>query len=560
MDIDRYKGGVIFKWINRKEIYAKYNGKGRPQNLQAHIDKLHTDYIATRSGVDTGFEIHGLFGNILDTDDVELLELDTIKKYVQEISKNNIDIFKTVISLKNEDAIEHGFYNKKAWKEMLDLRMPEIARAFKIPLNDLEWVAAFHAKKGKPHCHLIVWNKNQDLSVKRKPFINFKHVKSAVAKSVFKEELKAMYEIKNVSKELIGKMSKNEIDNYKKNLKELYQNEEMYLNAIDTENTQNFVNKVLENMEKDEIIYIVNNSDPDNYTQIKKSEDEKFEFKNIGEKAILYKDDTYLEAVTFLSKFNNLKVIKDEDELKHFIQNKKEEFNNIENELKEIIPSIFNTPIISSNVKQENIEQIINKMAKLEEVSKSFKRGFIYKYQEPESKRILNEITMLLVNYNKDCKDEFNRYVDTCVKINKMLQKVDNFKDYEKIKNSARTEMIKKVGNQILKSIKETKTEEYKRKSEEWKEKREYWNQKHKEFEENQGEFEARQEMYEKQLRESNIRQLIQETYTLLFQENMSKFQRFKRITKTFGDLSKREIKEMIKNNKSSGIDWYNEL
>ena len=41
MDIDRYKGGVIFKWINRKEIYAKYNGKGRPQNLQAHIDKLH---------------------------------------------------------------------------------------------------------------------------------------------------------------------------------------------------------------------------------------------------------------------------------------------------------------------------------------------------------------------------------------------------------------------------------------------------------------------------------------------------------------------------------------
>ena len=560
MDIDRYKGGVIFKWINRKEIYAKYNGKGRPQNLQAHIDKLHTDYIATRSGVDNTFEIHGLFGSILDTDDVELLELDTIKKYVQEISKNNIDIFKTVISLKNEDAIEYGYFNKKAWKEMLELRMPEIARAFKIPLNDLEWIAAFHAKKGKPHCHLIVWNKNQDLSVKRKPFINFKHVKSAVAKSVFKEELKAMYEIKDVSKELIGKMSKNEIDNYKKNLKELYQNEEMYLNAIDTENTQNFINKVLENMEKDEIIYIVNNSDPDNYTQIKKLEDEKYQFKNIGEKAILYKDDTYLEAVTFLGKFSNLKVIKDEDELKHFIQDKKEEFNNIENELKEIIPSIFNTPIISSNVKQENIEQIINKMAKLEEVSKPFKRGFIYKYQEPESKRILNEITMLLVNSNKDCKDEFNKYVDTCVKIDKMLQKVDNFKDYEKIKNSARTEMIKKVGNQILKSIKETKTEEYKRKSEEWKEKREYWNQKHKEFEENHGEFEARREMYEKHLRESNIRQLIQETYTLLFQENMSKFQRFKRITKTFGDLSKREIKEMIKNNKSSGIDWYNEL
>lgn len=560
MEIDRYKGGVIFKWLNKNEIYAKYNGNGRPQNLQAHIDKLHTDYIATRSGVDTGFEIHGLFGNIDDNDEIELLELDTIKKYVQEISKKNIDIFKTVITLKHEDAMEHGYYNKQAWKELLDEKMPEIARAFKIPLNDLEWVAAFHAKKERPHCHLVVWNKNQDMSVKRKPFINFKQIKSAVAKGVFKEELKAIYEIKDLSKTLMEKLSKNEIDIYKEKLKEMYQNEDLLLNAVDTENTQNFVNKALEDMKRDDIIYIANNSDPENYTQIKKLNDEKFEFKNVGEKAVLYKDDTYLEAVTFLSKFSNLKVMKSENELKQFIQNRKEEFENIEGELKEIMPSIFNTPIISSNIKQENIEQIINKMAKLEEVSKSFKRGFIYKYQEPESKRILNEITILLVNSNKDCKNEFNRYVDTCVKIDKMLQKVDTYKEYEKIKNQARSEMIKKIGNQILKSIKETKTEEYKRKAAEWKEKREYWNFKNKEFEEKQAEFETRQQLYENQLRESNIRHLIQETYKLLSEENISRFQRFQRATRTFGDLSKREIKEMIKNSKSFGIDWYNEL
>ena len=559
MDIDRYKGGVIFKWINKNEIYAKYNGKGKSQNLQAHIDKMHTDYIATRSGVDTGFETHGLFGNILDTDEVEMLELDKIKKHIQNISKKNIDVFKTVISLKNEDAMEYGYFNKKSWKEMLEERMPEIARAFKIPLNDLEWVAAFHAKKDKPHCHLIVWNKNQDMSVQRKPFVNYKQIRSAVAKSVFKEELKAIYEIKDVSKSLLGKMSKNEVDTYKEDLKKLYQNEDLMLKAVNTENTQNFVNKALEDMKKDDVIYISNNSDPENYTQIKKLDNEKYQFKNVGEKAVLYKDDAYLEAVTFLSKFSNLKVMKNEDELNEFIQNQKEELKNVEDELKEIMPSLFSTPIISSNIKQENIEQIINKMAKLEEVSKSFKRGFIYKYQEPESKRILNEITMLLVNSNKDCKNEFNRYVDTCVKIEKILQKVDTYKDYEKIKNQARSEMIKKIGNQILKSIKETKTEEYKGKSAEWKEKREYWNFKTKEFEEKQGEYEARQLLYENQLRESNIRQLIQETYKLLSEESMSKFQKFKRATRTFGDLSKREIKELIRNGRSSGFDWFGE-
>ena len=74
----------------------------------------------------------------------------------------------------------------------------------------MEWIASFHAKKGQPHCHLIVWNKNQDLSVKRKPYIFFNKIKTAIAKSVYKEELEVMYNIKDVSKEILGKLSKEE--------------------------------------------------------------------------------------------------------------------------------------------------------------------------------------------------------------------------------------------------------------------------------------------------------------------------------------------------------------
>ena len=69
----------------------------------------------------------------------------------------------------------------------------------------------------------------------------------------------------------------------------------------------------------------------------------------------------------------------------------------------------------------------------------------------------------------------------------------------------------------------------------------------------------VRQLLYENQLRESNIRQLIQETYKLLSEESMSKFQHFKRATRTFGDLSKREIKEIIRNGRSYGFDWFSE-
>ena len=369
-----------------------------------------------------------------------------------------------------------------------------------------------------------------------------------------------MYDIKDVSKEMLGELSQEEIREYKEELKELYKNKDLLLKAVETEETQNFINKALEQMKEKETIYIVNKSDPENFTEIYKVGNDKFQFKNKGEQAILYKDNSYLEAVTFLNKFSNLKIVRTKEELMDHIEKTKEEFENIESELKEILPGIFNIPIISSCVKEENIEQIINKIAKLDNVTNSFKKGFIYKYQEPETKRILNEITMLLVNSNTECKKQFSNYVDTCVKIDKILQKVNTYKDYEKVKDAARYEMLKKVGNQILKVIKETKTEEYLRKSKEWKEKREYWNQKHKEYEQAQGEYEARQELYEKQLQQINIRNLIQDTYKLLSQENMSKGQKLKRVTRTFGDLSKREIKELIRKNKGAGFDWYNEM
>lgn len=83
--------------------------------------------------------------------------------------------------------------------------------------------------------------------------------------------------------------------------------------------------------------------------------------------------------------------------------------------------------------------------------------------------------------------------------------------------------MIRKVGNQLLKTIKESKKENYINRCQEWKEKREYWDRKNKEHEEKQGEFEARQELYERQLQEINIRNLAKDVYKILAEENMSK-------------------------------------
>ena len=64
MDKDRFSDGVFFKWLNQKEIYKKYDNKGRSIRIQAYLDELHEDYIATRPGADFGDDLHGLFGYI----------------------------------------------------------------------------------------------------------------------------------------------------------------------------------------------------------------------------------------------------------------------------------------------------------------------------------------------------------------------------------------------------------------------------------------------------------------------------------------------------------------
>lgn len=560
MDKDRYKGGVFFKWINKNEIYAKHDGRGRRQNLQVYIDKLHQEYIASRPGTDLGNSTHGLFGYICDTDEVEMMDLENIKNRMEEISKKNIDVFKTVISLREEDAIEHGMMDKKSWKEVLEKTIPDIAVACRIPLEDLEWTASFHAKEGQPHCHLLLWNKNQNLEVNRKPFIMYKDIKKALAKEIYKEELKALYDIKNISKKQLEVLSKDEVDKYKEELKEIYDNQDLMFNVVNTENAEIYINSCIKNMEINQCIYIASNSTPENYVEITKNNDKEYSYKNVGPRAILYKEKSYLEATQFLTNFEKLCMFKTKEDLQKYIKEKKNEEISIDEELKEIMPTVFNIPVTSAEINEEYLDAIVKRLIELKGVTENYKKGFKYQYQTPRTKEYIDEISILLINSSKACKSEVEKYIETCVNIDKVMQKIYNHKDYEKSRNQAKQFILNKVGNQILKFSKEIKTEEYELKKTEWKEKREFWDKKTMEYEEKQVKYEQRQELYEKQWQRINIQNLIRETFTMLVQENLSKSTGLKRRTRTFGDLSKREIKELIRKNKNSSRSWYPEI
>lgn len=183
---------IIFKEIKQD--------KRKSKSIQAHINRLHVDYIATRSGTDLAGNTHGLFGYIKNSSNVEDMKLTQITSHVRTVSNQDIDIIKTVISLREEEAISKGFTTQEEWKYLLQDKIREIGNQYKIDFHNLEWVASFHAEKGHPHCHLVFWDVSQNVEGKKKPYIHYNKIKGAIAKGVFGEELEVLYEAKNQAK------------------------------------------------------------------------------------------------------------------------------------------------------------------------------------------------------------------------------------------------------------------------------------------------------------------------------------------------------------------------
>lgn len=189
-------GKVIFKWV--------MDDKHKKQSIQSYINKLHIDYIATRPGVALEDNEHGLFGYMKNTENVEDMKLQNIEKYVQGISNQNVKIIKTIISLREEDAIKKAITNKSAWKSILKDRIRGIAEEYNIEFQNLEWIASYHMEKGHPHTHLVFWDISQLTDYKKRTYVNFKNIRKHIAKGIFKEDLDDLYEKQNQLKKDIS--------------------------------------------------------------------------------------------------------------------------------------------------------------------------------------------------------------------------------------------------------------------------------------------------------------------------------------------------------------------
>lgn len=165
----------------------------------------YIEYIANRPRVERLGE-HGLFSQ----SDANI----NLDATASEVAHQGNNVWTNIISLRREDAIETGFDNAAAWRDLLRSKVEAIARNYKIPMRDFVWYAAFHDEGHHPHVHFVCYSKGNEGYLTEKGIEN---IKSSLAHEIFKQEFSEIYDhqtqlrtnLKDESTQLVEQLARN---------------------------------------------------------------------------------------------------------------------------------------------------------------------------------------------------------------------------------------------------------------------------------------------------------------------------------------------------------------
>ena len=192
------------------EKFTNYIAKreGVDKTINTKRSEVFAQYVAERPGVVRLGE-HGLFGQ---EDYVDL------KKVSKEIYNHKGIVWTEVVSLRQEDAERLGYDTPEAWRNLVRSKQFEIAYYHKMPADNLKWYGAFHKAEGHYHMHLIVFNKNPGGEFISKK--NYNQYKDMSTKTIFKDELKQIYDERQSLRDKIIDKVKKTVDGFEINIGE----------------------------------------------------------------------------------------------------------------------------------------------------------------------------------------------------------------------------------------------------------------------------------------------------------------------------------------------------
>ena len=182
-------------------IFKAYNPNKRTTYF---IHKGYTNYIANNPYVlKNPNTSHGLFGedkefpNIQNEDDIN-----PILEHIDNLALNKVPIYRGYISLREFDAERLGYYEQDKCKNLLENRLPSIAKKMNIKFEDLQYLGAVHIEDGHPHFQFFVWSKKSRINY----FVKYSEInklRNEFTNDVFREDLLPIYQEKDLAKKNI---------------------------------------------------------------------------------------------------------------------------------------------------------------------------------------------------------------------------------------------------------------------------------------------------------------------------------------------------------------------
>jgi hypothetical protein len=166
---------------------------------------LHIGYIAMRPRAMKNEDgVHGLFGYLTPTEPVDKLPWQETARRIRQLSKQNVNIYRGIISLNRADADERGLITQQNWREYAEQHIHILAEKNKIDTANLGWCGAYHNEGDHPHLHIVFWDREQKI---HKNYVSPKipnDIRIALIKSTFADKIAALYEQKKLAKKNIG--------------------------------------------------------------------------------------------------------------------------------------------------------------------------------------------------------------------------------------------------------------------------------------------------------------------------------------------------------------------
>ena len=177
--------------------------------VENHIENMDDNRITEQSANDLYAHYiaerplsHGLFGNI------DVSDINHVANQLADLTAQGKVIYRGIVSLSEADAMQLGYTQKENWVNFMRATIPDVARVFNIPIDQLRWTAAVHMEQSHPHCHYMFWSEGACVT---DPYIHTSkqnQCRELLSKEMFKAEREQELLNKTMQRDLILDLGK----------------------------------------------------------------------------------------------------------------------------------------------------------------------------------------------------------------------------------------------------------------------------------------------------------------------------------------------------------------